>query len=200
MKKVMMMMMTAAGAALIGNPAIAENPDATYSVDTQKSQVVWTARKVTGSHTGNIALNSGNLVYSGGDLVSGEFTIDMNSMTCTDISDPASNKKLMDHLKSDDFFSVASYPESSFTIMSVKKGDDGKAHVTGELTTKGITQTIQFPAEISEENGSITAKAMAVVDRSKFNVRFGSGSFFDNLGNNLIYDNFDLEITLVTGK
>ena len=200
MKKVMMMITTVAGAALMGNSAIAENPDATYSVDTQKSQVVWTARKVTGSHTGSIVLHSGNLKYSGGDLVSGEFTIDMNSISCTDISDPASNKKLLDHLKSDDFFSVATFPVSSFTITSVKKGDVGKALVTGELTVKGITQTIEFPAEISEDSGSITAKAKAVVDRSKFNVRFGSGSFFDNLGNNLIYDNFDLEITLVTSK
>jgi polyisoprenoid-binding protein YceI len=194
------LMMTAAAMFSAGEAAIANNPDATYSVDTQKSQIVWTARKVTGSHTGTIALNSGSLAYQDGKLSAGEFAIDMNSMTCTDLTDPGTNMKLMGHLKSDDFFSVSQHSSSTFAITHVKTLEDGSAFVVGNLTIKGITRQIEFPAQISADDQHITAKAKVVVDRSKFNIRYGSGSFFDNLGDNMIYDNFEMDITIVSSK
>ena len=157
-------------------------------VSVEKSDIVWKGYKVTGSHTGAIKLKSGKLDFDGDKLIGGSFEIDMTSITCTDLEGEW-NQKLVGHLKSDDFFSVDKYPAAKFVITQVvSRGTPGDYKVVGDLTVKGITKQIKFFANVKEENGAKVTTAEVKVDRSDFNVRFGSGSFFDNLGDKTIYD------------
>jgi polyisoprenoid-binding protein YceI len=172
------------------------DPIETYTVDVSESSIVWQGYKVTGSHEGTIELENGSLQMQNGQLIGGNFQIDMPTITVTDL-EGGSKAKLEGHLKSDDFFGVAAFPTASFVITKVEAGEaQGTFKVTGNLTIKGITNEINFPASIVEENGQLFGLADIKVDRSKFNVRYGSGSFFDNLGDNTIYDEFDLSVRL----
>ncbi|HMQ05843.1 MAG TPA: YceI family protein [Saprospiraceae bacterium] len=166
----------------------------TKSVNISSSKVAWKGHKVLGSHHGSISIQSGDLQFSeDGMLVGGHFSIDMNSITCEDLTGN-SNAKLVAHLKSDDFFSSSTYPEAKFQITRVvPKGTPGDFKIVGDLTIKNITKEIKFEAKITDTQAFAAVK----VDRSDFNVRFGSGSFFSNLGDKTIYDEFDLDITLV---
>lgn len=175
-----------------------------YKVDVAKSDLKWHAKKVTGEHMGNLALQSGQMLVNGNKIVGGTFVIDMNSITCSDIKDAEYNGKLVGHLKSDDFFSVEKNPTATFKINSVKpvaNAAAGKpnATVTGDLTIKGITNQVSFPATVSVKDGVASAKADVTIDRSKFDVRYGSKSFFDNLGDKAIYDDFVVTLD-VTAK
>jgi polyisoprenoid-binding protein YceI len=174
----------------------------TYKVDLSKSEIKWHAKKVTGEHTGTINVNNGQLLVSGNKVSGGSFAIDMNSIACTDIKDATNNQKLVNHLKSDDFFGVEKHPTANFTITSLKPIANAAAGnpnytVTGDLTIKGITKPINFPATIAVKNGIATAKADITINRSRFDIRYGSNSFFDNLGDKAIDDDFvvSLDIT-----
>lgn len=169
----------------------------TYKVDVAKSDVKWHAKKVTGEHMGNLSLKNGQLEVQGNKVVGGTFAFDMNSITCTDITDAGYNQKLIGHLKSDDFFSVEKNPTATFKITNVKpaSGKDN-ATVTGDLTIKGITKSISFPATIAVKDGVAHAKADVTVDRSKFDIRYGSNSFFDNLGDKAIMDEFTVSFDI----
>jgi len=162
------------------------------------SQIVWKGKKVLGSHEGTINLKEGNLQYSEGILKGGSFTIDMTSIACTDL-DGAYGDKLVGHLKSDDFFGVATFPTAVFNITSVGATDGKNEYaVTGDLTIKGITKKITFPTTVTKEGGHMIAHANIKVDRTDFNVKYGSGKFFDNLGDNIISDEFELDVTIVS--
>lgn len=163
-------------------------------VDVEKSKLEWVGKKVTGQHNGHINLKSGSLTLKDGNIAGGEFLIDMITMTCEDLKDPKWNKKLMDHLKSDDFFGVEDHPTSKLEIKSASAFVDGKAEVKAHLTVKGKTHPITFTAEKSGMGFS----AFITVDRTKYDVRYGSGKFFDNLGDKTIYDDFTLDVSLVT--
>lgn len=168
------------------------NNGETKTINTEESTVVWTGKKVTGQHTGKINIKSGSLDFDNGALVGGSFTIDMASIVCTDL-DEGSAKKLEGHLKSDDFFGVENNPTSQLTITKVERGEaTGSYNITADITIKGITQPINFTAQV----GSTMASAMVTIDRSKFNVKYGSGSFFDGLGDKMIYDEFELDLNL----
>ena len=161
------------------------------TVNVAESKVVWKGYKVTGEHEGTIALKAGNLTFDEkGNLNGGAFVIDMTSINVTDLSG-GGKAKLEGHLKSDDFFGVESHPEAKFTITKATK--NGTSYdITGDLTIKNITNSISFPMEVSENS----ATAMVKVDRAKYDVRYGSTSFFDNLKDKAIYDEFDLNVTL----
>jgi polyisoprenoid-binding protein YceI len=165
----------------------------TFTVDTSKSELKWTGKKVGGSHYGQIELKEGVLVLTDNEVSSGIFVIDMNTITCDDLSGNMANQ-LVGHLKSDDFFSVETYPEATLELKGSTKLKDGKTTVKGDLTIKGTTHPIEF--EGKKEGNSFMGKI--TVDRAKYNVRYGSGSFFENLGDNLIYDDFTLEVKLHT--
>ena len=171
-----------------------------YKVDLEKSKLAWEGRKVTGAHNGTINLKNGSLELVNGKLSGGEFSIDMNSMINLDLEDESWNKKLIDHLKSDDFFSVDSHPVAKFTITDVKNYKDSNSEanylIIGDLTIKGITRSIEFPADVKIEDGNVSTSAKIEVDRSKYNVQYGSGSFFKGLGDKLIYDNFTMNVKL----
>ena len=161
-------------------------------INTEESTVVWTGKKVTGQHTGTIKITSGNLNFEEGALVGGTFTIDMTSIACTDL-DEKSAAKLEGHLKSDDFFGVPSNPTAQLTITNVAKGKaTGTYDITADLTIKGITKPVNFTATV----GMDMAKANIVVNRTLYDVKYGSGSFFDGLGDKMIYDDFDLALQL----
>ncbi len=168
-----------------------------YQLDAQNSKVGWVGKKVTGQHNGSIQVKSGQVEIQGQKVTGGQFVIDMPSIRVLDLQDPGANAKLTNHLKSDDFFSVQTYPESTFKISSVQDKGNNQVEVAGELTIKGITHPISFPATVSFEGGKVTAKGTAKIDRTKWNVRYGSGKFFQGLGDKLIYDDFELSLDLV---
>ena len=161
-------------------------------MDTEKSTIGWLGKKIGGQHEGFINLKSGELEEKNDKIISGAFTIDMNSITCTDLEDKGTNQKLVGHLKSDDFFGVEKFSTATFKITSATKFTDNKASVTGKLTIKGKTETITF--DIAKDNKTYSAKID--VDRSKFNVKYGSSSFFDSLGDKAIDDIFMLDVKL----
>lgn len=167
-----------------------------YTVDITKSNITWFGKKITGSHNGTIAIQSGKLNIDGKNITGGTFTIDMNSLKDVDGS-----AKLENHLKSDDFFGVAKFPTSTFVITKVE-GSGANVIINGNLTIKGITNPLRFPASISvNSDGTFSALAgKIIVDRSKYDVRYGSKSFFDTLGDKAIDDNFELTVKLLTKK
>ena len=163
-------------------------------IDTDKSSLEWLGKKVTGEHNGSISLQEGYVVMEGKALKGGEFVIDMSSIVNADIEDAEYKAKLEGHLKSEDFFGVEKFPTAKLVINKSSKFKKDKANVVGELTIKGITLPIEFEVEKSEGK----MMATVVVDRSKYDVRYGSGSFFEGLGDKMIYDDFTLTVTLVT--
>ncbi|WP_346855753.1 YceI family protein [uncultured Draconibacterium sp.] len=161
-------------------------------VKQEASEVKWTGKKIGGSHNGAIELKSGYFEFSNNQIVGGEVVMDMNTITNADLEDPGYNEKLVGHLKSDDFFGVEKYPTATFVVSKATKFTEGKASVSGKLTIKGKTEDVTFDVVKSGNE----YKAVVEVDRSKFDVRYGSNSFFDNLGDKAINDIFTLDITL----
>ena len=171
-----------------------------YKVDTQNSVVVWTGYKVTGKHTGTVKIKNGTLTTDGGMLTGGSFDIDVNSITCTDLEGEYAGK-LVGHLKSDDFLGAASYPTATFVITkAIPQDTKGNYKILGNLTIKGTTKEVKFFANVAEANGMVNASGKITIDRSEFNMKYGSGSFFDGLGDKTIYDEFDLQISLAAKK
>jgi polyisoprenoid-binding protein YceI len=162
-------------------------------VNTKKSTIDWHGEKIGGEHEGNIQIKSGYIELKNDQIVAGNFVIDMSSIANTDLKDEGYNKKLVGHLKSDDFFGVEKYPTANFEITKSSKFSNGKATVTGNLTIKDKTESVSF--EVLEKGKTYTAKME--IDRSKFDVRYGSDSFFDNLGDKAIDDIFTLNIKLL---
>lgn len=185
--------------ALLASTTFAANEK--FQVKTADSAVNWLGKKVTGQHTGSLALKNGSLEMKGDTLVGGTFTVDMTSLKVIDITDATDNAKLTGHLKSDDFFSVEKNKESSFKITKVEAGKDkGTVTVTGDLTIKGATHPVSFPAEVTKKGSAVEAKASFKVDRTKYGIRYGSPSFFNNLGNKAIDNEFQVDLKLVAGK
>lgn len=175
-------------------------PESKFKVDTKTSTLVWTGKKITGQHTGNVPISAGELVVNGKTIKEGTFEIDLNGITNTDITNPEYNAKLVGHLKSDDFFGTDKHPKATFVISSVAPKSGNDYTVKGKLTIKGITNDIEFPATIVNDGKQLTATAKIVVDRSKFDVRYGSTSFFDNLGDKAISNDFELDLKLVANQ
>lgn len=156
-------------------------------IKTDASKVVWKGYKVTGSHEGTIDIQSGNLVFEGDKLTGGEFVIDMTTINTTDL-DGGAKGKLEGHLKSDDFFGVESHPTATLVFTNVTSSGKNAYDVTGDLTIKGKTNPIDFTISIYGNKATASLK----VDRTKYDVKYGSTSFFDGLKDKAIYDEFDL--------
>ena len=161
------------------------------NVKVKNSSIEWKGEKVVGSHKGTIALKSSELIFKNNTLKGGSFVIDMTTIACTDLTGEY-KRKLEGHLKSDDFFSVSSFPTSKLVITKASKSSKDSYKVSAKLTVKGITKNIDFVAQIKGNNLSATI----LVDRTLFNVKYGSGSFFENLGDNMIYDDFEIKVNL----
>ena len=161
-------------------------------VKTKESTVTWKAYKVTGSHKGTIDLKEGALIFDKGKLTGGEFMVDMTTLVSTDLEGEYKGK-LEGHLKSDDFFGVATHTTSTLVFTKVETSGKNSYKVTGDLTIKGITKAVTFDVSVYGSKATATMK----IDRAEYDVRYGSGSFFDNLGDKTIYDEFDLVVDLV---
>lgn len=164
-----------------------------FEVNTQASSIEWVGKKVASQHNGHIQLKSGSFELKDDRLVAGEFVVDMTTITNEDLDNENRNQRLVGHLKSDDFFGVEEYPTARFAVTQSSKFSDEKATLSGNITIKGKTEPITF--EVTRTGMEYSARME--IDRSKFDVRFGSDSFFDNLGDNAINDIFVLEIKLV---
>ncbi|MFC4632930.1 YceI family protein [Dokdonia ponticola] len=176
--------------ALIVTGAFATNP-VKKEVKVKDATITWVGKKVTGSHTGTIDLQEGTLIMEGNELVGGNFIINMTSLEVTDLEAGKGKEKLEGHLKTDEFFGVNNFPTATFTITDVAKSGDGYS-VSGNMTIKGITQPMKIRMNI---NGN-KATTKLEVDRTKFGITYGSGSFFDDLKDKAIYDDFELAVSL----
>jgi polyisoprenoid-binding protein YceI len=172
----------------------------TLKIDTTKSDVKWLGKKVTGEHKGTVKVKGGELQITGDSLTGGTVEVNMTSIAVTDLTDKTMNDKLVGHLKSDDFFGVAKNPTATLVIKNVQPGADGKLVVSGDLTIKGITKPVNFPADINVSNDKVTAKGTAVINRTDFDVRYGSKKFFEDIGDKMIYDEFELEFDVTAVK
>jgi polyisoprenoid-binding protein YceI len=171
-----------------------------YEVDKSKSTVKWTGKKVTGQHNGTVDFKSGSLEVNDNKIEGGTFKIDMTTIENVDLKDESSKRKLVGHLKSDDFFSVDKYPVSTLVVKKVQHKSGNDYSFTGDLTIKGITHPVSFTAEVNIDNDRLVSGGVIEVDRTLYNVRYGSGKFFDNLGDNMIYDTFTLDFNVVATK
>lgn len=172
-------------------------------IDIEKSVIEWEGKKVTGAHNGTISLQSGEFKIEKGEIKGGEFIIDMNSIVCLDIQNPNGNAKFVGHLKNDDFFSVDKYPTSKIVISKVVKLQENDKDLThnvyGQLTIKGITEEIMFPAKItSDKNGQLKATAEFTVDRTKYDIKYGSASFFPAIADKAISNDMYFKVNVVT--
>ena len=161
-------------------------------VDIEASTVEWSASKVTGKHSGTIKIKEGDLTFTDGALSGGTFTMDMTSLKATDIQGKMAGK-LEGHLKSPDFFGVEEFPTSTLVIKNVySRGTMGEYKVVGDITIKGMTKEVKFNTVLKEG----VATATINLDRTDYNVKYGSGSFFSNLGDKTIHDEFVLDVSL----
>ncbi len=165
----------------------------TKKVDASASEITWLGKKVTGEHSGTVELKSGELELKGNAITGGNFVVDMTSIKCTDLTDAEWNGKLVGHLKSDDFFGVETYPTAKLVITDKAAFSGNTATVTGDLTIKKATHPVTF--DVVKDGDTYTAEI--TIDRSKYDVRYGSSSFFDGLGDKVIYDDFYLTVKLV---
>jgi len=176
--------------ALIITGAFATTNPIKKEVKVKEATIIWTGKKITGSHSGTVNLKEGMVIMEGNTLVGGSFTVDMTSLVTTD--DLGNGKaKLEGHLKSDDFFGVANFPTANFTITDVAKSGNGYS-IVGDVTVKGITQSVKIHMAIDGNTASTTLS----IDRTKHGIKYGSSSFFDNLKDRAINDNFELAISL----
>lgn len=187
-------------ASIANGPDKSKAADKTLAVDTKSSTVVWGAKKVTGTHAGTVPLTSGSLIVDNDKLKGGNFVIDVKSLVVTDVTDKEMNGKLTGHLKSDDFFSVEKHPQAKLVISSVTPKGGNAYDVTGKLTIKGITQDVKFPATVKADSKKVTANAKVTVDRTKYDIKFRSANFFENLGDKAIDNDFTLDVNLVANK
>lgn len=172
----------------------------TYSINKSISKIEWIGKKVTGSHEGTIQLKEGSVVFEGGIVSSGEIIIDMNTIEVTDIKDEGMNTKLKGHLTSADFFGVKAHPIGKLKILHSEKLEDSKLMLMCELTLKGITKRIEIPTTLIQEEGKLVAIGEIAIDRTLFDIKYGSGSFFDNLGDKAIMDDFLVKFKVAAAK
>ena len=156
-------------------------------IKTENSTVTWKGYKVTGSHYGTVALQSGHLIFDEGKLTGGEFVVDMSTLVTDDLEGEYKGK-LEGHLKSDDFFGVEKYPTSKLVFTKVKSTGKNSYEVTGDLTVKGKSAPVTFEMSIYGNKATANVK----IDRTIYDIRYGSTAFFDDLKDKAIYDEFDL--------
>ena len=168
-------------------------------IDTQLSNIKWIGSKVYESHDGTVNIEKGVLkINDDGELVGGEFVIDMNSLLCTDIENEKYKKKLEDHLKDEDFFDVSNFPKSVIKITAVEKVDAESYNITADLSIKNITDSINFNANIINQENNYEVTSNFKIDRTKWDVQYNSGNFFENLGDKLILDEIEFDVYLIS--
>ena len=167
------------------------------TVNKAESQIRWEASKVTGTHWGYVPLKNSTLDYASGKITGGSFDMDMVNLTVEDLTDAKSKGNLTGHLKSDDFFSVEKFNTATFKITEAKSSNGKDYTITGTLTIKGIAQKVSFPAVVAVAGKKVTATGKITFDRTKFDIKYRSGSYFEDLADKMIYDEVKLDVKLV---
>jgi polyisoprenoid-binding protein YceI len=167
-----------------------------FKISNAQSSINWIGRKVTGAHNGTIGIKEGNLTFKDKKLAGGTFIIDTTAIKILDVTDPATNAQFAGHLASDDFFNSEHYPEALLVITSAEPTSNDAYYIQGDLTIKGITNPIRFDAQVNYADGTITSSGKIVIDRTKYAMRFRSGNFFKDLGDTLIYNEFELNVKI----
>ena len=174
----------------------------TLYVNVENSNINWIGRKVTGEHSGTLNLSKGWVVMQEGSIIGGKFIFDMTSFNNTDIESPEWKEKLEKHLMSEDFFFVDSFPNAILEIKYHHQIVDDKIgqtnQIIADLTIRGITHEINFPLEISQVQSIFYTEGTIDINRTIFNIRYKSGTFFDGLGDRMIYDDFTVQFSLQT--
>jgi polyisoprenoid-binding protein YceI len=166
-----------------------------YSIDLENTTLKWTANRVTKTHWGYITMKRGHIVIDGKNIISGDFQVDMNSIVVRDMDESPWRTKLENHLKSIDFFNVEKFPTSKLTITKVSF-NQGAFKVMGDLTIRGITHPVEFPAIINFSDSGPRATGQIKIDRTLFDVNFRSGKFFTDLGDKMIYNEFTIDFEI----
>ena len=190
--KLITTLILAAGTLLATNNTLAP-----ATVNKTESTVTWKAEKVTGKHWGYVPISDAQLDVAGGKITGGSFEMDMTNLTVEDLTDPKSKGNLTNHLKSDDFFSVEKFNKSTFKIKEAKTTNGTDYTISGDLTIKGTTQPVSFPAKVSVSGKDLTATGEITFDRTKFDIKYRSSNFFEDLADKAIYDDVKLEVKLV---
>ncbi|MFN7314019.1 MAG: YceI family protein [Bacteroidota bacterium] len=177
---------------------------ATLKLDAAQSTFKWHAKKVTGEHWGYVKFSDGVVTVENKKLTGGTFNVDMSTIDCQDLQGEY-NGKLIGHLKSDDFFSVDKFKTSTLKIKTLSpiagaKAGSNNYNVTADLTIKGITKEVAFPAQIIVAKDKVIANAEFDIDRTAYDIKYGSGKFFEGLGDKMINDNFNVKVRIVAGK
>jgi len=178
-----------------------------YKVDVDSSTIQWIGRKVTGEHDGNLKILYGNvrkyLDTEQKEVIKGNIVIDMTTITNNDIESKEYQKYFVDHLNSSDFFDVAHFSKSQLKILDniiLSNESSGNMMITAEITIKGITQKVEFPAKIEFIDDLATAVGTIDIDRTLFDIRYKSKSFFPEMGDYFIYDDFTLNFIIKAKK
>jgi len=175
-----------------------------YPLDLTNSKMFWLGKKVTGQHDGTINVSTGEIMVKNDTVTGGNFSFDMNSIVVLDLTDEKMNAKLTGHLKSADFFNVDSFATATFEITAAEMisnpTDSNNYNISGNLTIKGITNNISFPVMVVAKEGMVNTKATIMIDRTLWDIRYGSGKFFNNLGDKMINDEFEVKIDILAKK
>ncbi len=178
-----------------------------YNVNTEESVIDWTGSKPTGKHTGTIKISEGEFAVKNDSVESGKFTLDMNSITVTDLESGNGKEDLEGHLKglgkeetADHFFNVNKYPTGTFEITGITQ-EEGKTMVEGNLTLKETTKNIKFPATITVTPEAVTLVSESFkIDRTLWKVNYSSKSIFDNLGDKYVDDEIEIKVNVKAAK
>jgi len=176
---------------------VAKKGATTYTVDAKTTTATWLAKKVTGQHNGTVNISKGSIMSDGKTITGGTIEFDMTSIAVSDLTDKQWNDKLVGHLKSDDFFSVEKNPTAKFEITKAVAKAENNYDVTGKLTIKGITNEITFPAMVKMDGKTFVTVAKIMVDRTKYDIKYGSKDFFEGIGDKAINNEFELNVNVV---
>jgi polyisoprenoid-binding protein YceI/rhodanese-related sulfurtransferase len=174
-----------------------------FPYNTDRSVIFWTGRNLFNHHSGTLRVSGGGIELREGAPVHGSVQLDMNSLANTDLTDSALNAMLIAHLRDDDFFAVARFPHAEFVLHAADPIPEARPGIpnfqlTGELTIRGVTRSLSFPSVIARKSdGTYTAQALISIDRTEWNVRYGSSRFFAQLGEHVVNDHIDLHLKLV---
>lgn len=171
---------------------VEEKLSGSFIADEANSSFTWLGRKVTGEHFGSIAIVDAKFTLENGVLLSGKAVASVKSITVEDIEDAEMNAKLLGHLNSEDFFNTEEFPEAHLEITG--KSENGSA--VGMLTIKGISNPVEFSYNVEKTANGAVLTGNIVVDRTLYDIKYGSGKFFEDLGDKTIYDEFDLGFTI----
>ena len=173
----------------------------TYIIESDSSSVLWECRWLGGSkHDGDLKLEKGSVTIKDGNDINGQFVVDMNTIDCFDIKNIGTKNKLIGHLKSDAFFDVENQPKASLEIHSSENIGDNNFLFNGDFTIKGITNPIQMKGLVQDIDSGYNADIKLVFDRSKYNIRHRSASFFNDLGDRIISDEVFLKVNIIVTK